>query len=94
LIKLCTFNDKDYCPYCHTKHSIELYDIFNKSLNYRNILHLSNIESIIDVKQLSYFKCKNCNKEYKIEWDNGRPYPLTYNLNINYFLKKFMRRLK
>lgn len=88
--KLVNFRNHNYCSYCN-KESIELYDIFNKPMNYSKLLSNDNIDNILDIKQLLKFRCTNCNKEYNIIWKDHFPYPLKHNKEINYFLNRFMK---
>ena len=85
------FENDDFCPNCKNQHSLELYDNFNKPLNYS--LLLQNGDNLKDVEKhhvLSYFKCRKCMKIYNIDWSLccGVRFPIPFKEN-KYLENKF-----
>ena len=85
MINPISFERKDTCVYCKSKRSVELYDNFNRPLNYTLLLdslksnpnRREEILSKLDNKVLGYMKCRKCNHLYDIRWNKNFPYPLT-----------------
>ena len=70
----------DKCMECNTERSIEIFDIFDKPINYSYLLDLLDTKDIdinekINNRQLSYMQCRRCGKVYCIDWRN-RKYPV------------------
>lgn len=77
----------DYCINCHTS-NIELYDMYNNPVNYSLLvtkyLQGGDINSVLNKRELSYFRCKKCGQIYRIDWRNNYfPIPYIY-LTYNY----------
>lgn len=79
---------EDYCMDCNTEHALAIYDIFSNKINMSDVIQNP---SIISRRNLSYIKCKNCNREYNIDWssDSRIPRPLITNIELNNFLSLF-----
>ena len=75
---------EDYCPSCHSKYSIELYDVYGNPLGLTRLLNRNMLEEGIKEKRISYMKCKKCNKDFRIYHHNGRLMPLDTKLNIEF----------
>ena len=75
---------EDYCPSCHSKFSIELYDVYNNPLGLTRMLNRNIVLKSIENERLSYMKCKKCNKVYKIQYHNNIPRPLDESIDIEY----------
>lgn len=97
MIKIMNTIRPDKCMECNTDRCIELYDIYDKPVNYTYLVDMyergnnQNIIEKFDNRQLSYMKCKRCGKQYCIDWRNRTlPIPirafwyLDHFLNINY----------
>jgi hypothetical protein len=85
--------EEDYCMDCNTEHSLVIYDIFNRGTDIRSII---NNPAIIDSKEMSYIKCKNCNREYNIDWSSQTriPRPLITNIGLSSFLTQYKQNNK
>lgn len=81
----------DYCPSCHSKYSIELYDVYNNPMNLTRLLN-RNLLGELDRKRLSYMKCKKCGKDFRINYASGGIQPL--NTDINYDYQNFNKNLE
>jgi hypothetical protein len=80
------------CRNCLSEHSIELYDINGRPMNYQLMLRMNNFSSIDKAANyISYFKCNKCRMKYLILWENGIPIPLQTNTRINNFIIKFTK---
>lgn len=93
MFKPITFEREDYCPHCNQEKSLLLYDYYGNMFNYPNILDNKNY-SIFEVsknsKTFHYMKCKNCGKEFFIDWSQGKlPRPM-----FSSFYRSFMRNFK
>lgn len=75
---------EDYCPSCHSKYSIELYDVYNNSLGLTRLLNRNILNDKIENRRLSYMKCKKCGHEYKIDYSYGSVRPLNEEIDISY----------
>jgi hypothetical protein len=86
--EMVIFYPEDYCMNCKVEHSLEIYDVYG---NHYNISNIIKDNSIIDRKELSYIKCKKCNREYNIDWsgENRIPKPLITNIALGSFLQLF-----
>lgn len=84
---------EDYCMDCNSEHSLMIYDIFNRPTSMLNII---NDPSILSKKEFVFIKCKNCGKEYNIDWssDTRVPRPLLSNIHLNQFLHDFKQNNK
>lgn len=84
----------DTCFKCESKRSIECYDIYNNPLNYSLLLDKLETRpdktdetlSILNKRELVIMRCKKCNKQYVIKWNNGIPEPLRNFCFIEEFL--------
>lgn len=75
------FEDDDYCSECMNRHSIELYNMYNKEVNYTLLLqNKEKVDKIVDKSILLYFKCRKCGKIYDIDWTikNGSRFPTPF----------------
>ena len=75
---------EDYCPSCHSKYSIELYDVYGNPLGLTRLLNRNILEESIKEKRISFMRCKKCNKEFRIYYYNGRIMPLDTSINIDF----------
>lgn len=73
-----------YCTYCNTKDSLVLEIGHNTSINASKY----NKDLCIDIKSCN-LHCKNCNKDFIIEWREGYPYPLRKKSVLSKFLQCF-----
>lgn len=87
------FEDDDYCSVCNTQHSVELYNIYNKEVNYTLLLQMRDkIDNIVDKSILSQFKCRRCGAKFNIDWTikNGVRFPTPF--KQKYLLNKFKEK--
>lgn len=90
MINVFRFVSPDECCECGNKHSIDLYDMKGRLYNYtlllNNIKSEEKIKQFINTHDLCKFKCRKCNKEFKIEWKRGFPIPLGLDEKIDKFI--------
>lgn len=69
------FGRPDTCPKCNKSRSLEVYNRFDKPMNYSFILdrHEDISKRMIDI---SYIKCKRCHERFFPRWDNEFIYPM------------------
>ena len=82
----------DKCMECNTERSIELFDIFDRPVNYSYLLDLIeskniNIDEKFNNRQLSYMRCKRCGKVYCIDW-RTKNYPVP--VRAFWYLEQFL----
>lgn len=92
------FYNHNYCTRCDS-YSIELYDRNFKSVNYNLLISRfksgGDVESILNNKSLSFFKCNKCGVKFNIDWtDNNFPKPLREEYKIQIFLSKHTKKKK
>ena len=76
----------DYCPSCHSKYTIELYDVYGNQLGLTRLLNRNMLEETIETKKLASMKCKKCKTEYKILYtQDGNIMPLNEMIDPNYY---------
>lgn len=84
----------DYCFNCNTQYSIEMYNIFGSAIGYSRYLdfYFSNkkLPPINDKYPIDRMICKNCKKEYPIDWSEGFPKPMRFFIPNNFFLNNFI----
>lgn len=73
------FHDLDYCISCKTK-SLCLISDTNRMID---------INEYDDKLKYSHIHCKNCGKDYAIDWSLHEPRTLTEPYELNYFLQKW-----
>ena len=76
-----------YCVHCKAN-SIDIFDAYNKPIDYFKILATSsNKEEVLlklnSYKNISFMGCKRCMTVYKIDWSDGLPKPLRNQLILN-----------
>lgn len=82
----------DKCMECGTNRSIEIYDIFDKPINYSYLVDLHETKNInimerLNNRTLSYMKCKRCGKIYCIDWrEPDYPVPVRTMWYLDQFL--------
>ena len=65
------------CPNCHTEDSLELYDKFNKGVGYLTYLKYGGYEDLMNKRELRYFRCNHCRKEFPIDFSGEYPIPMS-----------------
>lgn len=80
MIRGVIYDREDTCPECRRQRSLELYDKNDRPAWFTLILDRNEIDKLYS-RQLYYFKCKQCGKEFRIDWgqDNRIPIPLLGN---------------
>lgn len=94
MINPIRFEREDTCVYCNSKRSIELYDNFNRPMNYTLLLDSlksspnkrDEILNKLDNKVLGYMRCNRCKRIYKIHWNKNFPYPLNTDTQVRAFI--------
>lgn len=93
MVKIMNIIRPDKCMECKTDRCIELYDIYDKPVNYTYLVDMyergkrEDIIDRLDKRQLSYMKCKRCGKQYCIDWrDRSLPIPIRAFWYIDNFL--------
>lgn len=76
LIRPIYHDHHENCPECNALDSLEIYDSFNNSHDYLQILNTHDI-SDINGKPMRYLKCNKCGSIFKIDWTGCVPVPLT-----------------
>ena len=77
----------DYCPYCDSDRSIELYNRYNKALRYTVFLDMMSSGKISELsKDYEYLKCKKCGIETDTPDMNNDSLPVMPLTNIRYKL--------
>lgn len=68
------FGRPDICPYCNSNRALEVYNRFDKPMNYSFILDRKQnpSEKLIDIE---YIKCKKCYKKFFPRWEGDILYP-------------------
>lgn len=85
---------QDYCEYCNSNRSIELYDKNNKALNYSHILDYVEQGKEVDLsnRNLKYMKCKKCGHVFKLLWCNQKVPDVLHNESmIDIFVESLKR---
>ena len=88
----------DKCMECNTERSIEIFDVFDKPINYSYLLDLLESKNIdvnerLNNRQLSYMQCRRCGKIYCIDWRNRNyPVPVRAFWYLDIFLDKNYNR--
>lgn len=82
----------DKCMECNTERAIEIFDVFNKPVNYSYLLDLLESKDIdisekFSNRQLSYMQCRRCGKVYCIDW-RSRNYPVP--VRAFWYLEQFL----
>lgn len=82
----------DRCMECNSDRSIELFDIYDKPVNYSYLLDLLERNNIdinekLNNRQLSYMQCRKCGKVYCIDW-RDRNYPVP--VRAFWYLEQFL----
>jgi len=87
---------EDHCIYCHSDRVVELYDAYNKPVNYSYFLDNQDKigVSTFDKREMSYFKCRKCGQSYNIEWHNGKPEPSINKNTLFIFLNNVFKKRK
>lgn len=95
-MKVIQFKRHDNCINCNSDRSIELYDVYNKPVNYSYFLdNISRIDiDCFNKRELSYMKCKKCGKIYNINWVNGIPEPLINKNTLFIFINNIFKKYK
>lgn len=74
MIKPFKFDRPDTCPKCKKSRSLEVYNRFDKPMNYAFILDRKTppSEKLIDIE---YIKCKYCKERFFPRWEGDTLYP-------------------
>ena len=68
----------DKCPSCNEDRVLEIYDKFNRPVNFSKYVDSDNLSELLENRHdLRYMKCKKCGKSYKISYLNGVILPLS-----------------
>lgn len=91
MIKIFSKIRPDKCMECNTERSIEIFDIFNKPINFSYLIDLTESKNIdinekFNNRQLSYMQCRRCGKVYCIDWRNDIPTPIRAFWYLDQFL--------
>ena len=80
----------DICPNCNMQ-TIELYSFNNYPQNYKNAVEarLKGFNVSYDKYEILYMRCKNCRKEFVIDWYSGFPVPLRDGIRAKAFFDEF-----
>jgi len=94
-IKTISFKRQDHCVKCNADRSIELYDIYDKPINYSYFLDRLNSVSLdsFNRRELSYMQCKKCGVVYDITWENKIPEPLINKNTLFIFLNSVFKKI-
>lgn len=100
MIKIMHKIRPDKCMECNTDRSIELFDMYDRQVNYSYLIDqyekgiiLDSMERF-DNRQLSYMMCKKCGKVYCIDWrDIHLPVPVRTFWYLENFLDKNYNKL-
>ena len=89
-MKVISFKRQDHCIECHSDRSIEIYDEYDKPINYS--YYLDTIDKrksdTFDRRPLCYMKCRKCWVEYQITWENKIPEPMINKITMERFMDK------
>lgn len=82
---------EDTCLSCGSERSMELYDSKNKPVRFTFLLDSNQTNRLIN-RELEYFKCKHCGKEFRIDMtDPTIPKPLS-SIKLEDFMRSFIRK--
>ena len=96
MIQPVTFLRKDHCTYCNSDKAIECFSTSNKQINYSFLLNKlesgQDIDDILKNTELSYMKCKNCGRRFRINWNIEKiPVPMYDDTFYNYFMSFYKK---
>ena len=90
--KIMWLEREDYCPHCHSRKALMIFDKYNNIINYPMVLDQDK-KDIFKVgensKQFTYMQCNKCGSNFFIDWSNGLPRAM----HPNYY-KSFMNNFK
>lgn len=92
MIKIFSKIRADKCMECNSDRSIEMFDVFDRPVNYSYLLDLLETKNIdvnekFNNRQLSYMQCRRCGKVYCIDWRN-KDYPVP--VRAFWYLDRFL----
>ena len=81
----------DDCIYCKAKRSVEMYNDYNRPINYSTLL--DNNTNMLALK-IKYAKCNNCGRQSNIFWDHTQtPIPLYTTSLVDLFMQINFKQL-
>ena len=69
--KIMWLEREDYCPHCHSRKALMIFDKYNNIINYPMVLDQDK-KDIFKVgensKQFAYMQCNKCGSNFFIDW--------------------------